>query len=96
MDPGRRALRVARRRSAVTTRFDRRGKAQPVQQHIEQVLHEDLAGAQHLSTAARTERAPTCRELPDAKWTGDLNRTLHLDTLFANHAILRTGRLTIE
>ncbi|MFF3457986.1 hypothetical protein ACFYXH_27420 [Streptomyces sp. NPDC002730] len=47
-------------------------------------------------TRARTVKAPTYRDLPDAKWTADLMRELHLDALFANHAILRTGRLTIE
>lgn len=47
-------------------------------------------------TRARTVKAPTYRDLPDAEWTGDLNREFHLDGLFANHAILRTGRLTIR
>ncbi|WP_328677663.1 hypothetical protein OG905_25905 [Streptomyces sp. NBC_00322] len=47
-------------------------------------------------TRARTVRAPSYRDLPDAKWTGDLTREFRLDALFANHAILRTGRLTIE
>ncbi|MFF3398016.1 hypothetical protein ACFYW6_05800 [Streptomyces sp. NPDC002659] len=47
-------------------------------------------------TRARTVRAKAHRDLPDTKWTGDLTREFHLDALFANHAILRTGRLTIE
>ncbi|MFI2345742.1 hypothetical protein ACH492_01485 [Streptomyces sp. NPDC019443] len=47
-------------------------------------------------TRARTVRAPTYRDLPDAKWTGDLTREFHLDALFANHTCLRTGRITIE
>ncbi|WP_406001111.1 hypothetical protein [Streptomyces sp. NBC_00829] len=45
---------------------------------------------------ARTVNAPAYRDLPDAKWTGDLTREFHLDALFANHTSLRTGRLTIE
>ena len=32
----------------------------------------------------------------EAKWTGDLTREFRLGALFANHAILHTGRLTIE
>ncbi|MFI1397732.1 hypothetical protein [Streptomyces sp. NPDC020681] len=47
-------------------------------------------------TRARVVNAPAYRDLPDANWTGSLTRELHLDSLFANHAILRTGRLTIE
>ncbi|NUL03667.1 hypothetical protein HRW07_10550 [Streptomyces lunaelactis] len=47
-------------------------------------------------TRARMVRAPVYRDLPDAKWTGSLTREFHLDALFANHAILRTGRLTFE
>ncbi|TQK44745.1 hypothetical protein FBY35_6269 [Streptomyces sp. SLBN-118] len=47
-------------------------------------------------TRARTVHAPSYRDLPDTKWTGHLTRNFHLDALFANHAILRTGRLTIE
>ncbi|WP_406402216.1 hypothetical protein OH805_23795 [Streptomyces sp. NBC_00879] len=43
--------------------------------------------------ASAAHRKP---ELPDTKWTGDLTREFHLDALMANHAILRTGRLTIE
>ncbi|NUK51291.1 hypothetical protein HRW14_13620 [Streptomyces lunaelactis] len=47
-------------------------------------------------TRARAVKAPAYRDLPDAKWAADLTRELHLDALFANHTILRTGRLTIE
>ena len=47
-------------------------------------------------TRARTVKAPSYLDLPDSKWTGDLTRAFHLDALFANHAILRTGRLTID
>ncbi|WP_327323825.1 hypothetical protein OG735_15905 [Streptomyces sp. NBC_01210] len=47
-------------------------------------------------TRARTVRATSHRDLADAKWTGDLTREVHVDALFANHAILRTGRLTVE
>ena len=47
-------------------------------------------------TRARTVKAPSYRDLPDAKWTGDLTREFHLDGLFANHVILRTGRLSVE
>ncbi|HET6359947.1 hypothetical protein [Streptomyces sp.] len=45
---------------------------------------------------ARTVKAPSYRDLPDTKWTGALTREFHLDALFANHTVLRTGRLTIE
>jgi hypothetical protein len=45
---------------------------------------------------ARMCRAPDQRDLPGAKWTAELDRTVHLDTLFANHDIVRTGRLVIE
>ncbi|WP_405597988.1 hypothetical protein OG741_15060 [Streptomyces sp. NBC_01410] len=47
-------------------------------------------------TRARTVKAPSYRDLTDTRWTGDLTREFPLDGLFANHAILRTGRLTIE
>ncbi|MFD9222884.1 hypothetical protein ACFWDI_23385 [Streptomyces sp. NPDC060064] len=47
-------------------------------------------------TRARAVRALSYRDLPDAKWTGHLTREVQLDGLFANHDILRTGRLTIE
>lgn len=47
-------------------------------------------------TRARTVKAPAYRDLPDAKWAGALTREFRLDALFANHAILHTGRLTIE
>ncbi|WP_328677518.1 hypothetical protein OG905_25450 [Streptomyces sp. NBC_00322] len=46
-------------------------------------------------TRARMVRAPAYRDLPGAEWTADLNREFHLDELFANHAILRTGRIAI-
>ena len=44
---------------------------------------------------ARTVRASGYQDLPDAKWTGDLTREVRLDALFANHTVLRTGRLSI-
>jgi hypothetical protein len=47
-------------------------------------------------TRARMVKAPTYRDLPDAKWTGDLTKEFRLDGLFANHTTLRTGRLTID
>ncbi|MEU0370657.1 hypothetical protein ABZ070_10390 [Streptomyces sp. NPDC006283] len=47
-------------------------------------------------TRARMCRAPAHRDLPEAKWTAELDRTFHLDGLFANHDIIRTGRLVIE
>ncbi|MFF8843154.1 hypothetical protein ACF08N_10525 [Streptomyces sp. NPDC015127] len=47
-------------------------------------------------TRARMCRAPSYRDLPQAKWTAELTRTMHLDGLFANHDILRTGTLVIE
>lgn len=46
-------------------------------------------------TRARVVSAPAYRDLPDAKWTGDLTKEFRLDALFANHDILRTGRITI-
>ncbi|MGI5398703.1 hypothetical protein ACQEVG_04435 [Streptomyces sp. CA-135486] len=47
-------------------------------------------------TRARVAKAPSHRDLPDAKWTAALTREFRLDSLFANHDILRTGRLAIE
>lgn len=47
-------------------------------------------------TRARMCRARLHRDLPTARWTATLTRTVHLDALFANHDILRTGTLTIE
>jgi hypothetical protein len=47
-------------------------------------------------TRARMCRAPSYRDLPEAKWTAELDRTFHLDALFANHDIVRTGRIVIE
>ncbi|MBT2367010.1 hypothetical protein J7E88_17260 [Streptomyces sp. ISL-10] len=47
-------------------------------------------------TRARMCRAPSYRDLPEAKWTAELTHTMHLDGLFANHDILRTGTLAIE
>ena len=47
-------------------------------------------------TRARVVHAPSYRDLPGAKWTGDLTKEFRLDALFANHDVLRTGRITIE
>ena len=46
-------------------------------------------------TRARTVKAADHRDLPDTKWTADLSREFHLDSLFANHLILCTGRIAI-
>lgn len=48
------------------------------------------------STRARMVACTPYKDLPDAKWTAELTRTLRFDTLFANHTTLRTGRLTIH
>lgn len=45
---------------------------------------------------ARMCRAPDQRDLPGAKWSCEIDRTVRLDSLFANHDIVRTGRLVIE
>ncbi|MEV4329595.1 hypothetical protein AB0K02_03500 [Streptomyces sp. NPDC049597] len=45
---------------------------------------------------ARMCRALSYRDLPEAKWTAVLTRSMRLDGLFANHDILRTGTLVIE
>ena len=47
-------------------------------------------------TRARMCRAASHRDLPETKWTAELDRTFHLDNLFANHDILRMGRIVIE
>ncbi|AWK08798.1 hypothetical protein DDQ41_07545 [Streptomyces spongiicola] len=44
---------------------------------------------------ARIVRAHDHQDLPDAKWTADLDRPFRLDALFANHETLLTGRLTV-
>ncbi|MFI2368385.1 hypothetical protein [Streptomyces sp. NPDC018833] len=46
-------------------------------------------------TRARMCRSPSYRDLPDTPWTAQLTRTVPLDELFANHDVLRTGRLVI-
>lgn len=45
---------------------------------------------------ARMCRAPSYRDLPDAKWTAELSRTFVLSGMFANHDLLRTGQLVIQ
>jgi hypothetical protein len=47
-------------------------------------------------TRARMCRAPDQRDLPGAKWSAELDRTVHLDSLFANHDVVRTGRIALE
>ncbi|MGW7364426.1 hypothetical protein ACWGI8_13610 [Streptomyces sp. NPDC054841] len=47
------------------------------------------------ATRARMVKAPAYQDLRDAQWSADLNRSFRLHDLFANHAILTTGRLTL-
>ena len=47
-------------------------------------------------TRARIAKAPSHRDLPDARWTGVLSREFRLDALYANHATLLTGRLSVK
>ncbi|MGC5342245.1 hypothetical protein ACPXCE_09135 [Streptomyces sp. DT24] len=44
---------------------------------------------------ARMVRADDHHDLPDTRWTGELDRAFPLDALFANHTSLRTGRLVL-
>ncbi|WP_328404446.1 hypothetical protein OHS70_35500 [Streptomyces sp. NBC_00390] len=46
-------------------------------------------------TRARICHAPSYRDLPGAKWVGEFERTVRLDSLFANHDSVRTGRITL-
>ncbi|MCP3821957.1 hypothetical protein NLX86_28860 [Streptomyces sp. A3M-1-3] len=47
-------------------------------------------------TRARTVRAPAHRDLTDTKWAAAVKSEVQLDSLFANHETLRTGRFTLE
>ncbi|MFD7614401.1 hypothetical protein [Streptomyces sp. NPDC059828] len=44
---------------------------------------------------ARMVRCDAYTDLPDAEWSAELDRTFHLDGLFANHETLRTGRFEL-
>ncbi|WP_406730831.1 hypothetical protein [Streptomyces sp. NBC_01794] len=48
------------------------------------------------STRARMCRAACHEDLPGAAWTGEFDRVVVLDSTFANHDALRTGRITVE
>lgn len=47
-------------------------------------------------TRARMCRAPDHHDRHGAKWTADLTRTVQLDACFANHDVVRTGRIVIK
>ncbi|MDQ0961526.1 hypothetical protein QFZ66_005404 [Streptomyces sp. B4I13] len=46
-----------------------------------------------LTQASRARVVTAYADLPDAKWTAHIRRRVVLDTLFANHEILMTGRI---
>ncbi|TLQ47636.1 hypothetical protein [Streptomyces marianii] len=47
------------------------------------------------ATRARIVRAHDHQDLPDTKWTAELDSPFQLDALFANHETLLTGRMKI-
>ncbi|MGY4740885.1 hypothetical protein [Streptomyces sp. ATMOS53] len=48
-----------------------------------------------LTQASRARTVAAYTNLPDAKWTAHIHRRHELDTLFANHELLMTGRITL-
>ncbi|MFJ8104316.1 hypothetical protein [Streptomyces sp. NPDC096132] len=48
-----------------------------------------------LTQAGRARMVTSYTDLPDAKWTAHIRRRFELDSLFANHAVLMTGRSSV-
>jgi len=46
-----------------------------------------------LTQASRARMVTTYKDLPDATWTAHIRRRFELDSLFANHDVLMTGRI---
>lgn len=49
-----------------------------------------------LTQASRARMIKTYADLPNTTWTAYIRRRLELDTLFANHDVLLTGRIALS
>lgn len=49
-----------------------------------------------LTQASRARVVMAHQDLPDVRWTACLDRRFVLDSLFANHDVLMTGRMVLE